>query len=95
MPVDSSPTWISGQAFNGCQGSNEMVIWSYPTEASTMTISVDHVRVIDVIRIKFDFDAHQWVISQELQAATDHEPPTNEWVEVARFSGNAPERENQ
>jgi hypothetical protein len=66
-------------------------LWCYPTKESTITIDLCHVRVVDEVRIRFDFDAHEWIAEQQLQAATSLEPPTNEWVEVARWCGNAPE----
>lgn len=64
--------------------------WSYPTSESTVTIDVMHVRVVDDVQIHFDFEAHEWVAKQELQAKSDHEPATGIWIEVARWSGNAP-----
>jgi hypothetical protein len=67
------------------------IYWMYPANKSTLTIDVCHVRVIDDIRLEFDFGKHEWVAFQELQAATDHEPATGKWVEVARWSGNAPD----
>jgi len=69
---------------------NARVSWDYPTNESRLTIDVCHVRVIDEVRLRFDFDAHQWVAEQELHAG-DLEPATGRWVEVARWSGNAPE----
>lgn len=64
--------------------------WSYPRSGSTITIDVMHVRVVDDVQIHFDFEAHEWVAKQELQAQSDLEPRTGVWVEVARWSGNAP-----
>lgn len=64
--------------------------WSYPRSESTITIDIMHVRVVDDVQIHFDFETHEWVAEQELQAKSDHEPATGVWVEVARWSGNAP-----
>jgi hypothetical protein len=61
-----------------------VVDWLYPADGSTLTITPCHLRVIDGLRISFDFTAHEWVIKQELYT----EP--GEWVEVARISGNGP-----
>lgn len=64
--------------------------WSYPKSESTITIDLMHVRVVNQVRLRFDFECHEWVAEQELQAKSDHEPATGVWVEVARWSGNAP-----
>jgi hypothetical protein len=64
-----------------------VVDWLYPADGSTLTITPCHLRVIDGLRISFDFTAHEWVIKQELY--TDNITP-GEWVEVARISGNGP-----
>lgn len=67
---------------------NERVVWHYPESTSTLVVDICHVRVIDEVRLRFDFDAHQWVAEQELHAGDN---PLGSWVEVARWSGNAPE----
>jgi hypothetical protein len=64
-----------------------VVDWLYPADGSTLTITPCHIRVIDGLRISFDFCAHEWVIDQE-QCADNITP--GEWVEVARISGNGP-----
>jgi hypothetical protein len=67
------------------------VTWDCPTDESMLTIDICHVRVIDEVRIRFDFGAHEWVAEQELSTPDNLAPPTGRWVEVARWSGNAPE----
>lgn len=71
--------------------------WMYPSDKSTLLIDICHVRVIDVVRIRFDFDAHQYVAEMEAPGQKDEwemdeVPEPTKWVEVARWSGDAPEK---
>jgi hypothetical protein len=69
------------------------ISWMYPEDGSTLTVDICHVRVIDEVRLRFDFQAHEWVAEMEELGFfdTDHSPPSGNWVEVARWSGNAPQ----
>lgn len=68
---------------------NHDIGWMYPNDGSTLSISICHVRVVDEVRIRFDFSAHEWVAEQEEHDFLS-EHGTGVWVEVARWSGNAP-----
>jgi hypothetical protein len=71
------------------------VEWHYPTDGSALTIDIDHVRVIDEVRLRFDFTAHEWVAEMERQGADNLSAPTGEWIEVARWSGNVPTEQSE
>jgi hypothetical protein len=72
------------------------ITWMYPKDGSTLTIDICHVRCVSDIRIRFDFDTHEWVAEQEEIGFFDtgYSPPSGIWVEVARWPGNSPRSAN-